>query len=390
MQNIINSSPGALIIDGHIQGLSLARSLGEKGIPVIIVDKNLSIAGFSRFVTKSFRSPDYHGEAFIKFLLELAANEKLHGWSIITTDDSITANISSNKKTLSEFYKIIAPDPIILEKIINKKKFLEIGENLGIPVPKIFKEKINNAFDFDLKFPVIIKGDYGRKFYMKHKTKAMVFNDFASLQDGLSRLNSAEENPSFFIQELLPLGKSTRIISFTAFSIDGEIKSYWIGEKVREHPPTLGTATMSKSCMVPELVEMSGALLKELKYTGVSEIEFLKLIDDNKFYLIEMNPRTWLWVSLAKRCGIDYAVMIYNYLNGIQMEYPQQFKDDIYWVNPITDIPYSLKGIISGVYSFKEVFKSYFKVKDFSVFKLSDPFPAFMMIMLLPYIALKR
>ncbi len=30
----------------------------------------------------------------------------------------------------------------------------------------------------------------------------------------------------------------------------------------------------------------------------------------DKYKLIEINARTWLWVGLAKACGIDYANII--------------------------------------------------------------------------------
>ncbi|MBN8547159.1 MAG: hypothetical protein J0L60_13590 [Ignavibacteria bacterium] len=384
------NNKGVVIVDGHIQGLSLTRALGMAGIPVVIIDKNISIASFSRYCSKSFRVNDYTGSKFIDFLINLAIKENLTGWSLITTDDSITENISQNKSELGVYYKIIAPDIDILDNIINKRKFLEIGQSLGLSVPKIYSGDHKKLLNFDLKFPVIIKGSYGRKFYLKYNTKAIVCSNYESLKQKIRTLSPDTLGEDYFIQELLPLKKTTRIISFTAFSIQGEIKSHWIGEKVREHPIILGTATMSKSSIVPELYEKCVALLKELDYTGVSEIEFLKLEGDENFYLIEMNPRTWLWVGLAKTCGIDYAIMIYNYLNGKDFEYPKKFDPDYYWVNPLTDIPYSLKGIIRGNYKFSEIINSYYNVKDFSVFKSNDLMPAIMMMILLPYIALKR
>lgn len=384
------NSKGVVIVDGHIQGLSLTRALGMAGIPVVIIDKNISIASFSRYCSKSFRVDDYAGSEFIDFLVKLAKKEDLTGWSLISTDDSITENISRNKSALSVYYKIIAPDIDILEKIINKRKFLEIGQNLGLSVPKIYLEDRKDFQNFDLKFPVIIKGSYGRKFYLRYSTKAIICSDFDSLKQKISELFSDSTGEDYFIQELLPLKKTTRIISFTAFSIHGEIKSHWIGEKVREHPIILGTATMSKSAFVPELYDKCVALLKALEYSGVSEIEFLKLDGDDKYYLIEMNPRTWLWVGLAKTCGVDYAMMIYYYLNGKDYNYPTKFEPDYYWVNPLTDIPYSVKGLLGGNYKLNEILKSYSKVKDFSVFKSNDLLPAMMMMILLPYIALKR
>ena len=49
------------------------------------------------------------------------------------------------------------------------------------------------------------------------------------------------------IQEIIPYYKEQTTVSFTAFSIEGEIKAYWVGEKVREHPIKYGTATLARS-----------------------------------------------------------------------------------------------------------------------------------------------
>ena len=49
-----------------------------------------------------------------------------------------------------------------------------------------------------------------------------------------------------YFQNLLPVEKN-KPVSFTAFSIKGEIKSYWMGLKIREHPVHFGTATYSRS-----------------------------------------------------------------------------------------------------------------------------------------------
>jgi hypothetical protein len=31
-----------------------------------------------------------------------------------------------------------------------------------------------------------------------------------------------------------------------------------------------------------------------------------------------MNARTWLWVVLARACGVDFALMAYRYVNGLR------------------------------------------------------------------------
>ena len=88
--------------------------------------------------------------------------------------------------------------------------------------------------------------------------------------------------------------------------------------------------------------------IKELKYTGVSEIEFILDPNDNKYKLIEFNARTWLWVGLAKNCGVDYANIIYSFVNEDRIDFPQNYDTGIYWINPFSDFAYSVLSILKG------------------------------------------
>jgi len=46
---------GAVVIGGDYQGLGIARSLGRRGIPVCVIDDEISIARASRFVRDTVR-----------------------------------------------------------------------------------------------------------------------------------------------------------------------------------------------------------------------------------------------------------------------------------------------------------------------------------------------
>ena len=113
--------------------------------------------------------------------------------------------------------------------------------------------------------------------------------------------------------------------------------------------------------------------LKALNYTGVSEIEFLFDPKDGKYKFIEMNARTWLWVSLARKCGIDFPLIIYNYLNKRINNFPQDYPENIKWVHIWTDFCFSITGIIKGKYSLPEIMKSFKGMKEFAVFSSWPP-----------------
>ena len=151
-----------------------------------------------------------------------------------------------------------------------------------------------------------------------------------------------------FTQELIPFDGNNKTISFTAFCESGIIKTYWMGVKLREHPLQFGTATFAESINIPECYIQSIPLLKTLNYTGVCEVEYLFDPRTNQYKLIEINARTWLWVGLARTCGVDYAILTYNYVNNIDNNYPIAYKTGVRWYNPISDTVFALSAMFKG------------------------------------------
>jgi predicted ATP-grasp superfamily ATP-dependent carboligase len=381
-----NGKPGVIVIDGHVQGLALTRSLGEQGIPVIVVDRFNCITRYSKYCKKYFKSPEYLTESFIDFLMDLGNKENLKDWTLLPCDDHIVYNISKNKERLSSVYKIISPDFNDLRKIINKRTLLDLATEVDVPVPdSVYPDKQDIT---KLGCPCIIKGNEGQTFYKKTGQKAFWLNKYSEFDELTGKYKISEQE--IFVQEYIPFDGNNHTVSFTAFSINGEIKTFWMGEKLRDHPVRFGTATFCRSIMVDDVVEYGKRLIKELNYTGVSEIEFIKDPNDGKFKLIEINPRTWLWVGFAKKTGVNFPVYIYNHLNGIKTEYPSGYKTGYYWINLWTDTIFSIKYILQGRLKLKTYISSLFKRKVCAVFSFNDPLPFLMMGILLPYLARKR
>lgn len=345
----MSNKPGAIIIEGHVQGLSNTRSLGEAGIPVYIVDKTDCIARHSEYCQKFFRCPDFQSDEFTDFLIDLAIKENIKGWVLIPSNDHAVYTISKHKKQLSVHFKIITPELEIIEKIYDKIKLFDIAEKIGLSYPKTqLFSKVNDSVSEELTFPVITKGRNGLSFYKAIGKKAFLAADDLQLRKQLHFIQSKNQLSNSFTQELIPFDGTNKTISFTAFCVEGQIKSYWMGVKLREHPLQFGTATFAQSIYVEDCYRQSIPLLKVLNYTGVCEVEYLFDPRDQKYKLIEINARTWLWVGLAKACGVDYAKIIYNYVNNLEIDFPATYKKNITWINPFSDLIFSSLAMLKG------------------------------------------
>jgi len=373
---------GAIIIEGHVQGLSNTRALGEAGIPIYVVDKIKCIAAHSKYCQKYIQCPDYASDAFADFLMELAQKEQIQDWVLIPSNDHAVMTLSKHKSCLEEYYNVITPGWEIIQNIYDKSRLLTIAESAGVPIPAThYFEDIAKEINTELSFPVLTKGRFGLSFYKATGKKAFLANNEAELKDHLNEIESVLPLNETFTQEMIPTDGTNKTISYTAFCTNGDIKTHWAGVKLREHPLQFGTATFTKSIEAEECHRQSIPLLKALNYTGVCEVEYLLDPRTNEYKLIEINARTWLWVELAKACGVDYAKLIYDFNNGNLPEFPQSYETDYYWRNPVTDTVYGIMGFFKGRYSMKDYISSIRKPNiTNALFQKRDMMPGWMYI----------
>lgn len=371
---------GAIIIEGHVQGLSNTRALGEQGIPVWVIDKTNCIAQYSKYCKKFIKCPDFQSDEFAPFLIELAVKENIKDWLLIPSNDHAVFAIAKNKKQLLDYYKFVVSDLSIIEKIYDKGNLLEVSKKVNVPFPKTqFFHSSDEVLSTDIKFPVLTKGRTGLTFYKSLKKKAFLANNADELKEQLKLISGKIPLNQTFTQELIPFDGKNKTISFTGFCVDGEIKTHWSGVKLREHPIQFGTATFTQSVSVKELFDQSKKILSELNYSGICEVEFLFDPRDKQYKLIEINARSWLWVGLAKKCGVNYAKILYDFVNNKPIDYPKSYKLGEYWINPITDFIYSWIGIIKGKVKMKDYFKTlFFTKKNNALFEKGDWKPGFM------------
>ncbi len=370
-----NKTKGAIIIEGHVQGLANTRILGKAGIPVIVISKNNCIARYSRYCQKFFLCPDYLSDGFIEFLIKLAIAENLYDWVLLPSNDHAVYIIAKNKKELSEYYRVITENFDVISKIYNKRALLGIALKAKISIPASVMPESESTSLPVLNYPILIKGNNGLNFYKIFKRKVFLARSEMELKKLITLINNKIRPSDYFFQELIPAGTNT--ISVAVFSVNGEIYTYWMGEKIREHPIRFGTATCCKSTYENEVIRLSKIIISELKYTGVCEIEWLKDRRDNEYKLIEINARSWLWVGLADKCGISFPIILLKYIYNKEIPKQLDYRIGFYWINIYTDAVYTVKRIFLGIDKVKTILSSYQRFTE-ACWDPQDPIPFFM------------
>lgn len=366
--------PGAIIIEGHVQGLANTRLLGRAGIPVIVLDKGNCVARYSRYCKAYYKCPEYLSDDLADFLIRLHRAFGLQDWLLLPSNDHAVYTISKHKARLAQCYKIITEDMAVIEKIYNKRELLSLAAEVDVPIPPTVMPVDHNPEYVDLRFPVLIKGNNGLSFYKRWGHKAIPIKNGKELRDLWQNQLQGVSPDEYFIQEIIPVKYKT--VSCTVFAIKGDVKAHWTGVKLREHPLTFGTATCCKSIHDDEILGLSRTLIEKLGFTGVCEIEWLRDPRDKQPKLIEINARTWLWVGLAAGCGVNYPLQIWEYLNKEIIPAEIYYPAEKVWLNLYTDIFYSIKGLMKGLSSPKEILATYRQFQE-ACWDWRDPIPFF-------------
>jgi D-aspartate ligase len=376
----------------------LIRALGCEGIDTYLLDTDKrNISRYSKYckhfklVSKAIYDSS---ESFLAFFDDLKRELKLENCVVFATDDLNISFLSKNKKKLENNFIIPVPGWEIVEKFYNKKSTYKVAQNLDIPIPISYfpsdesdLKEVNYLFDY----PLIIKPAIMHNFYLKTKSKVFKAGSFEELKDFYNRASSLIDKSDIIIQEIIPGGPSN-LYSFGSFFKNGKARGYIMGRRSRQIPMDFGKAsTFVESCDIPEIMDLSTKLLKEVNYYGLSEVEFKFDQRNQEFKLLEVNPRTWKWHSIAFSAGINLPYMLYcDLLDKEFSNSSDAIPDGLKWIDLYTDLYVSIQEIAKGQLSFSDYFGSIRGRKTFSVLSQEDILPFIMESLYLPYLFKKR
>ena len=212
---------------------------------------------------------------------------------ILGTNEDIIAYLNNNKTVLKEKYFIPENN---YEVIFDKFLF-----NKSLPIENQIETYLGNNEAIskigDSNF--ILKGRKGNSFKNLTGKKAYFLIDL--IEEERNKIINKLGRENVIFQKVIK--GDFPVQSVCTVAEKGEIKGLFIYEKLRQHPNKFGTGTYLRSIESNDVLEIAETILDKLKYTGISEIEFILDPEDNNFKVIEMNPRTWKSINFATQCN---------------------------------------------------------------------------------------
>ena len=307
----------AIVLGLSANGLSVARSLGRKGIPVIGVDSSsCGPARFSRYVREFILALGTgSGEELLGALLSIGKRFSCRPVLLATADEYVSF-VSANRNELVQRFDFLFSSPEIIESFLDKRKTSEFCETHNIPHPKTFfleHDELLEKVLGTIEYPCIIKPQDSHiwRQYFDEK-KAFVVNSGKELADVYDQVKAHRLN--VVIQQIIP-GPDNNIYQFLAFcNKKSEILASFCCRKIRQYPPHFGIACLCESVENPLIVEMGKKVLGAMPYKGMIALEFKIDGRNQQPIFLEANLRTSFFGELAVASGVDFPYLIYRNL----------------------------------------------------------------------------
>lgn len=299
MENTIN----VLIIDGHDRrALASVRSLGRMPNYKVIIgsNRNLNSSRYSKFCDRFYRyfDPDDNVDKFIEDVNLILVKEEID--VLIPMDDRMASYVAKHKDSFYHNAEILIPDWDVFKIARDKSLTLAVAEKIGIPIPRSFS--IEEALQLDESFfPLVIKPTVSSASIGMSVVKSRL-----SLKETYEDINQRFPNP--LIQEMIPQGghfQANIIFDKASNPVCCSVKN-----KIREFPLTGGPSTFFRTVDYPIIEEYAAKLLREIRWVGPAEVEFMINPKTNQPILMEINPRMSATIVLSIKAGLNFPEYI--------------------------------------------------------------------------------
>jgi D-aspartate ligase len=312
--------------------LGIVRSLGRAGVRVIACDHDPRALGLlSRYATPAVTAdPLAEPDRFVDDLLAIGRGDGAGGVLFPTHDEAIAA-IGPREAEVDALLRRPWSPWATMEAILDKEHQHEVARGIGFPVPATVTpedEADIAAIAGELRFPVILKPRYAPEFRRRFRAQVLEAADADELRRAWDL--AAPYRPQ--VSEVIPGGDDALWTLGSYRDAAGRRLASFTGRKLRQWPPRFGTARAAEARWDADLAARAHALLDALGFHGISQVEVKRDPRDGRDNLIEVNPRSWLWIGLATACGVNLPYVAWRDATGLPAALPAGHRSGLRWI----------------------------------------------------------
>lgn len=312
--------------------LEIIRCLGREGVKVCGVEKKIykkPIGFYSRFCKEKHYVDSYEEDKF----LDICSRAECVIPVSINTIYSVQKMENLKEKTL-------LPELELLRKINDKYEVINIAKESGIfyPTAEIVSSKDTGLPSEPLcGYPAVLKLRNDEDLYLYPTERYRIIRNKTELMGAYSELKV--HGKDMILEEYIE-GKS---YGYSGLFKNGELIAGLGHKRLREYPVQGGPSSYCMSVRDEDLEYSAKRILCHIKWSGPAMVEFKKDKADGKFKIIEINPRYWGSIPLARVSGINipflhyclvagksYTNMSLDFKSGVRLKF--RFMDIVAWL----------------------------------------------------------
>lgn len=233
--------------------------------------------------------------------------------AVIPGSDAALRALSRHRDTLEPLVPLGLPSPAAIERALDKLILLELAARHGLDAPasRVCPEASELAACADeVGYPLMLKP--ARSVNVDgawHTQLSVIVGTPGELAAARDRLDAPYTLQRFH--------EGAPVVSVAGVIDDGSLLGTAVARYTRTWPPQAGSASASITIVPPPgLVERCRALLAEIGWRGIFELEFLEL-EDGRHAAIDLNPRVYGSMSLAIAAGANLPAIWVARLQGV-------------------------------------------------------------------------
>ena len=305
--------------------LPIVESLTRAGLKVHVAGhRRVSGGFFSRYVEKRFLypSPYTDQDGFIASLLDYVRHEQFDVTLVL--GDRATDLLSQNKDKFAENTKMPLVDFNKYVCCRDKTITMRLADKIGIPTPTTYypDELGIESLAERVKYPAVLKpnssdGARGISYPKCPEELITLYN------------KTREVYGPCHVQDYIPqTGMQYKAEVLMDYS--GEVRAWCVYNKLRYYPITGGSSTLNSTVDRRDILALAAKILKEMKWYGMGDCDFIEDPRDGLPKLMEINPRFTRSIKICVMSGVDFPLLLYKMAMGQTFPPVLDYKTGIY------------------------------------------------------------
>lgn len=205
----------------------------------------------------------------------------------------------------------VAPIPPVeaIRRLNHTPTLLELAGRLGVHIPRTYPVRSHDdlsslARDPAVRWPLVVKLCDDEGLFLPAGARYRIVRAPDALADAYRTLSARKPLP--VVQEYVPGDGWGMSVLMGA---GGEVLARIGHRRTAEFPARGGPSARCETVRSPEMEEATVAILREADWIGPAQAEFRRDARDGTFRLLEVNPRLWGSLPLARRAGVNLVAM---------------------------------------------------------------------------------